>query len=89
MQAAVTEAALRAATHAVVTETGATSEQAVRADIRKQGIVRRLLDSSGRLVLSVARSAIADPFAPGAFDAAAYSVGKLLAQAWLARGGDR
>lgn len=89
MQAAVTEAALRAAVHVVAVETGAASEQRTRAEVKAQGIVRRVLDSSGRLVLGVARSVLADPFAPGAFDAAAYAVGKLLAQAWIARGGAR
>jgi hypothetical protein len=86
MQTAVTEAALRAVVHVVMVETGAASEQAVRAEVKAQGTLRRLLDGSGRLVLSVARSALADPFAPGAFDAAAYAVGKLLAEAYVARG---
>ncbi|EIM04122.1 hypothetical protein LRK24_10255 [Rhodanobacter denitrificans] len=89
MQAAVTEAGLRAAVHVVATETGAKSEQAVRADVRAQGMARRILDASGHLVASVVRSTLADPFAPGAFDAAAYSIGKLLATAWRARGGVR
>lgn len=89
MQAAVTEAGLHAAVHVIATETGATSEQAVRADVKAQGKMRRLLDDSGRLVLNVARSTLADPFAPGAFDAAAYSMGKLLAEAWQLRGSGR
>jgi hypothetical protein len=89
MQAAVTEAGLHAAVHVIATETGATSEQAVRADVKAQGALRRVLDSSGRLVLSVARSTLPDPWAQGAFDAAAYAVGKLLAEAWQLRGSDR
>jgi hypothetical protein len=89
MQTAVAEAGLRAVVHVVMTETGATSEQAVRAEVKAQGTLRRLLDSSGRLVVNVARSALADPFAPGAFDAATYAVGKLLAEAWRLRGGDQ
>jgi hypothetical protein len=87
MQTAVTEAGLRAAVHVVMLESGAASEQAVRAEVKAQGVLRRLVDSSGRLVLSVARSTLADPFAPGSFDAAAYAVGKLLANAWQLRGG--
>jgi hypothetical protein len=89
MVGAVTEGGLRAAVHVIVTETGATSEQAVRADVKAQGALRRVLDSSGRLVLSVTRSTLPDPWAQGAFDAAAYAVGKLLAEAWQLRGGDR
>lgn len=89
MQAAVAEAGLRAVVHVVMAETGATSEQGVRAQVKAQGTLRRLLDSSGRLVLNVTRSTLADPFAPGAFDAATYAVGKLLAEAWQLRGGDR
>ena len=73
----------------VMAETGVSSEQAVRAQVKEQGTLRRLLDGSGRLVVSVARSALADPFAPGAFDAATYAVGKLLAEAWRLRGGDQ
>lgn len=89
MRTAVAEAGLRAVVHVVMAETGASSEQAVRAQVKEQGTLRRLLDGSGRLVISVARSALADPFAPGAFDAATYAVGKLLAEAWRLRGGDR
>ena len=89
MQTAVAEAGLRAVVHVVMAETGVSSEQAVRAQVKEQGTLRRLLDGSGRLVVSVARSALADPFAPGAFDAATYAVGKLLAEAWRLRGGDR
>ncbi|MFC5437116.1 hypothetical protein ACFPME_11140 [Rhodanobacter umsongensis] len=89
MQTAVTEAGLRAVVHVVMAETGATSEHAVRAEVKAQGALRKLLDGSGRLVVSVARTALADPFAPGAFDAATYAIGKLLAEAWRLRGGER
>jgi hypothetical protein len=87
MQKAVTEASLRAATHLAMVETSASSEQAVRADIKTQGTLRRILDASGQLVANVARAAIVEPFAPGAFDAATFAVSKLLATAWQARGG--
>ena len=66
-----------------------THEGVMRAEVRAQGTLRRLLDSSGRLVLNVTRSTLVDPFASGAFDAATYAVGKLLAEAWQLRGGDR
>ena len=89
MQTAVAEAGLRAVVHVVMAETGVSSEQAVRAQVKEQGTLRRLLDGSGRLVVSVARSALADPFAFDAFDAATYAVGKLLAEAWRLRGGDQ
>lgn len=91
MQKAVTEAALRAATVCAMDETGSTAEQSTRSDVRSQAVLRRVLDSSGRLLASVARTAMADPFAPEAFDAAVFTVGKLIATAWRARaaGGDR
>jgi hypothetical protein len=88
MVGAVTEGGLRAAVHVIVTETGATSEQAVRAQVKAQGTLRRLLDGSGRLVLNVTRSTLVDPWIPGAFDAAIYSVGRLLADAWQMRAGE-
>ncbi|MEY2169561.1 MULTISPECIES: hypothetical protein [unclassified Rhodanobacter] len=88
MVGAVTEGGLRAAVHVIVTEASACSEMAVRAEVKAQGVLRRLLDSSGRLVTSIARSAIADPFAgPGTFDAAVFTVGKLLTDAWRLRAG--
>ncbi len=87
MVGAVTEGGLRAAVHVIATEASAGSEMAVRAEVKAQGVLRRLLDGSGRLVISVARSAIADPFAPGAFDAAVFTVGKLLTDAWRLRAG--
>jgi hypothetical protein len=89
MQTAVTAAGICAAATVAAAITGA-SEQTLHPEIRAQGIARQLLDGSGRLVLSVARSVLSEPIAPGAFDAATYAVGKLLAEAWRLRaGGDR
>ena len=88
LQSAITDAALLGASHVIATHYG-TGEQVTRAELVAHGKVRQILDQSGRLVLSVARSALADPFAPGAFDAATFAVGKLLAEAWRLRGGDR
>ena len=82
MQAAVIEASLRAAAHAIVETTDGTSEQATRAAVKSQGLARRILDASGRLAAGVARTALADAMAPEAFDAAVFSVSKLLATAW-------
>lgn len=82
--AAVTEASLRAATHLLIVETGATSEQAVRAQLKEHGTLRQLLTASGLLVASVARSTIVEPFAPGAWDQATFTLAKLLVVARMA-----
>ena len=81
---AVAEAGLRAATHVLMVETGATSEQAVRAQIKEHATLRQLLTTSGQLVASVARSTIVEPFAPGAWDHATFTLAKLLVVARLA-----
>lgn len=87
MAAAVGEAGMRAAVHVIQAESGEASEQAVRAAVRAQAITRRVLDTSGHLFAGVLRSALPDPWAPEAFDAAAFHVAKLLATPWRAGGG--
>ena len=82
--AAVVEASLRAATQVLMAETGAESEQAVRAQIKEHGTLRQLLTASGLLVASVARSTIVEPFAPGAWDHATFTLAKLLVVARMA-----
>jgi hypothetical protein len=89
MQKAIAEASLRAATHVVIVETAAASEQAVRAEVKAQGVVRQVVDVSGRVAGSVLRSSLQDPFAVEAFEAAVVSVSRLLLTAWQARGGVR
>lgn len=86
MAGAVAEAGLRAAVHVIQVETGAPSEMAVRAEVRREGIARRVLEHSGRVVSGVLRSALPDPWAPEAFDAAAFHVAKLMTTAWRAGG---
>jgi hypothetical protein len=86
MQKAVVEAGLRAATHVYMVETGATSEHAARAQIKEHGTLRQILTASGQLVTSVARSTIAEPFAPGAWDHATFTLAKLLVLARMAAG---
>jgi hypothetical protein len=85
MSKAAAQAALISVAYCVATETGA-ADQASRAVVAAEGRLRLVIDPAGRLVASVARSAI-DPFAPGAFDEAVFHVGRLLATAWRARAG--
>lgn len=87
MAACVGEAGLRAAAHVIHAETGV-GEMAVRASVRQQSIARQVLDQTGRVVAGVLRTALPDPWAPEAFDAAAFNVAKLMATAWRA-GGER
>lgn len=87
MAAAVAEAGLCAASAVIAQETGATAVQRVRAEVRREGIVRRVLDGSGSLAASVLQSSLRDPFVPDAFSLAALGVAKLLATAWRAGGG--
>ncbi|MEP6906785.1 MAG: hypothetical protein ABI858_02215 [Pseudoxanthomonas sp.] len=88
MQAAVTEAALRTVTHVIATETGA-AENAVRAEVKEQGRARALISESGRMVASVVRSVLAEPFCPGAFDEGTFALSKLFATAYRSRGAAR
>ncbi|TBR39264.1 MULTISPECIES: hypothetical protein [Dyella] len=81
---ALLEASLRAATHVIQTEAGIVSEQSVRAQIKQEATTRRILDHSGHLMSSILRSALPDPWLPEAFDAAVYSISKLLCTSWLA-----
>lgn len=85
MSGAVAEAGLRAAVHVIRSETGAPSEHAVRAAVKAQSLARRVLDASGNLAAGVLRSSLPDPWAPEAFDAAVFQVGKLLCIAWQAQ----
>lgn len=85
MAGCVGEAGLRAAVHVIHTETGG-GEMAVRAAVRQQSIARQVLDQTGRVVAGVLRTALPDPWAPEAFDAAAFHVAKLMATAWRAGG---
>jgi hypothetical protein len=90
MAAAVATAALRAATVAVMDETGTTAEQVTRSAIRHEGIVRRIFDSSGKLAGSVLSTSLGDPWLANAWEAGVYRVAQLLCTAWRARvGGDR
>ncbi len=89
MVAAVTEASLQAATAVVAVETGSNAVQAARAEVRAHGVVRQVLDASGRVAGSVLRTSLQDPWAVDAFEAAVYSISVLLLMAWQARGGAR
>lgn len=83
MASSVSEAALRAAVHAIHIDTGA-GEMAVRAAVREASVTRQVIDRTGRIFASVLRTALPDPWAPEAFDAAAFQVAQLLITAWRA-----
>jgi phage tail tube protein FII len=87
--AAVTEASLQTAAAVVALETGTNGLHAVRAEVKMHGIMRQVLDASGRVAGNVLRSSLQDAFAVDAFEAAVYSISVLLLMAWQARGGFR
>jgi hypothetical protein len=86
MAGAVAEAGLRAAVHVIQQETNAPGEMAVRSAVRRESMVRRVLEQSGELARGVLRGALPDPYAPEAFDAAVFHVAKLMATAWQTGG---
>ena len=60
MQTAVAEAGLRAVVYVVMTETGAASEQAVRAEVKAQGTLRLAEKGLGTFIVDAAGRALPD-----------------------------
>jgi hypothetical protein len=87
LQHAVSAGAMFAAVAVIQADTDTVAEHAVRKELAKESVSRKVLDASGQLVASVARSALAYPTGPEAFDIAVYSVASLLLSSWSARPG--
>jgi hypothetical protein len=89
LAAAITAGSLLAATQVAAADSGRDALQALHAEIRREAVVRKVLDSAGRVVSAGVLASLPGPWSEDSFNAAVWTVGKLLLGAWQARGGDQ